>query len=120
VAGHVLYSNHNFLLTNLDAVHGNAVRAMGTVEVKGDQLQGVLQVGLKPELLDWVPGSLEAVFTEQREGLNWTVVHLSGTVQDPKEDLSRRILSAVEDRLGRDLRNRLKDTAKSLRDLFKH
>jgi hypothetical protein len=120
VAGHVLYSNHNFLLTNLDAAHRDAVRVMGTVEVKGDQLQGVLQVGLKPELLDWVPGSLEAVFTEQRGGLNWTVVRLSGTVQEPKEDLSKRILSAVEDRLGRDLRNRLKDTAKSLRDLFKH
>lgn len=120
VAGHVLYSNHNFLLTNLDAVYRDAVRMMGTVEVKGDQLQGVLQVGLKPELLDWVPGSLEAVFTEQRGGLNWTVVRLSGTVQEPKEDLSKRILTAVEDRLGRDLRNRLKDTAKSLRDLFKH
>ena len=93
---------------------------MGTVEVTGDQLQGVLQVGLKPEFLDWVPGSLEAVFTEQRDGLNWTTVRLSGTVQEPKEDLSKRILSAVEDRLGRDLRNRLKDTAKSLRDLFKH
>jgi hypothetical protein len=120
VSGHVLYSNHNFLLTNLNAVHRDVVRVMGTVEVKGDQLQGVLQVGLKPELLDWVPGSLEAVFTEQRDGLNWTVVRLSGTVQEPKEDLSKRILSAVEDRLGRDLRNRLRDTAKSLRDLFKH
>lgn len=120
VSGHVLYSNHNFLLTHLDAVCRTTARVMGTVEVTGTQLQGVLQVGLKPELLDWVPGSLEAVFTEQRDGLNWTVVHLSGTVQEPKEDLSRRILSAVEDRLGRDLRNRLKDTAKSLRDLFKH
>ena len=120
VAGHVLYANHNFLLTNLDAMYRDAVRVMGTVEVKGDQLQGALQVGLKPEFLDWVPGSLEAVFTEPREGLNWTVVHLSGTVQEPKEDLSKRILSAVEDRLGRDLRNRLKDTAKSLRDLLKH
>jgi hypothetical protein len=120
VAGHVLYSNHNFLLTNLNAAYRDAVRVMGTVEVKGDQLQGVLQVGLKPEFLDWVPGSLEAVFTEQRDGLNWTVVRLSGTVQEPKEDLSKRILSAVEDRLGRDLKNRLKDTAKSLRDLFKH
>ncbi|MBV8901425.1 MAG: hypothetical protein JOY92_15085 [Verrucomicrobia bacterium] len=120
VAGHALYSNHNFLLTNLDAAYRDTVRVMGTVEVKGDQLQGVLQVGLKPELLDWVPGSLEAVFSEQRGGLNWTVVRLSGTVQEPKEDLSKRILTAVEDRLGRDLRNRLKDTAKSLRDLFKH
>jgi hypothetical protein len=120
VAGHVLYSNHNFLLTSLNAVYRDAVRVMGTVEVKGDQLQGVLQVGLKPELLDWVPGSLEAVFTEQRDGLNWTVVRLSGTIQEPKEDLSKRILSAVEDRLGRDLKNRLRDTAKSLRDLFKH
>lgn len=120
VAGHVLYSNHNFLLTNLNAAYRDTIKVLGTVEVKGDQLQGVLQVGLKPDLLDWVPGSLEAVFTEQRNGLSWTVVRLSGTVQEPKEDLSKRILTAVEDRLGRDLKNRLKDTAKSLRDLFKH
>jgi len=120
-AGHVLYSNHNFLLTNLNAAYRDTIRVLGTIEVKGDQVQGVLQVGLKPELLDyWVPGSLEAVFTEQRNGLNWTVVRLSGTVQEPKEDLSKRVLAAVEDRLGRDLKNRLKDTAKSLRDLFKH
>jgi hypothetical protein len=90
------------------------------VEVTGDQLQGLLEVGLKPEFLDWVPGSLEAVFTDERDGLHWTSVRLSGTVQEPREDLSKRLLNAMQDRLGRDLKNQLKDTTKTLRELLKH
>ncbi|MBV9489888.1 MAG: hypothetical protein JO069_09215 [Verrucomicrobia bacterium] len=118
--GHLSYSDRHFLFTNLNGAYRGAARVAGTLEVTDDQrLRGLLQVGLKPALFDWVPGSLEAVFTTPHDGLYWTDVRVWGTVQNPQEDLSSRVAAALQDRLGRELKNQLKDAARGLRDLFK-
>ena len=54
-------------------------------------LHGALRLGLTRQYLDWLPNP-EEVFNRQRGGYLWTTVHLSGTIDEPKQDLSPRIV----------------------------
>ncbi len=119
-SAHVRYDYRHWRFTAIEAAYRDAVRITGAVEVTGKELQGQLQVGCRPGFLDWIPGAMQAVFTEERDGLRWTPVQLSGTVDDPKEDLTKRLLDSLGERFGRDLKKDLKDVGKSLRDLWKH
>jgi hypothetical protein len=40
------------------------------------------------------------VFTRERDGYLWTTVHLSGTVEEPRQDLSPRIIEALQESPG--------------------
>ncbi|HEY0794065.1 MAG TPA: hypothetical protein VGD78_23590 [Chthoniobacterales bacterium] len=120
VQAHVDYKNHQLSMTDLQAASGDALRVTGMVDVAGDQLQGQLQLGVKPALLEWIPGALELVFPQAHDGYQWTPVQLSGTLQNPKEDLTKRLVGAMEDRLGKNVKNGLRDAVRSLRDLLKH
>jgi hypothetical protein len=72
------------------------VRVEGNYAIDGDErLSGTVQVGLTPQTLQWIPGSRERVFTENRNGYVWTPVRLGGTVQSPSEDLSARLVAAA-------------------------
>jgi hypothetical protein len=53
-----------------------------------------LRAGLTPQTLQWMPGSRERVFTERDGGYLWTDVELGGTLDQPTENLSRRLLVA--------------------------
>lgn len=77
----------------------------GLIAIEGDmnlddnQLNGLLQVGVAPSVLAGVPGAESVVFTESRAGMRWTPVQISGTLDDPKEDLSARMVRAAGERI---------------------
>jgi hypothetical protein len=66
-------------------------RIEGAIAVDRRALHGTLRLGLTRRYLDWLP-SPEKVFNREQSGYLWTTVHLSGTIDEPKQDLSRRII----------------------------
>lgn len=63
------------------------------------QMNGDFQVGLAPGTLAQIPGAEEDVFQPGPRGLMWAPMHLSGTLDDPKEDLSARLMAAAGARM---------------------
>lgn len=74
-------------------------RIEGLVSVREKSLGGAIQLGVAREYLEWLPQP-EEVFTKERGGYLWTTVHLSGTVEQPQQDLSPRIIEALKESPG--------------------
>ncbi len=68
--------------------------------------------------LQWLPGSQERVFTVARDGYFWTPVRVSGPIEHPHEDLTKRLLSAAASELLQGSKGTLEDAAKTLLDLI--
>lgn len=83
------------------------LRIEGGVEISGKNLSGQLMIGVPAGLLAHIPGAEEGVFTKENNqgklGLLWAPLTLSGTVDAPKEDMSRRLMMAAGDRILRKL-----------------
>ncbi len=67
----------------------------GTVAIDNRRLNGTLQLGATPQYLEWLPRA-ERVFARERNGYLWTTVRLTGTVDDPREDLSPRVAELLK------------------------
>lgn len=63
------------------------------------RLDGNFRVGLAPGTLSQIPGAEEDVFLPGERGLLWAPMRLSGTLDDPKEDLSARLMAAAGARM---------------------
>ena len=59
-------------------------------------MRGTLKLGLTREYLDWLPNP-EEVFSRRSNGYLWTDVHLSGTIEEPGQDLSQRIIELFKE-----------------------
>ena len=66
-------------------------RIEGDISVNRRLLRGTVRLGLAREYLDWLPNPQE-VFSRHPGGYLWTDVHLSGTINEPRQDLSQRII----------------------------
>lgn len=91
-------------------------RIEGAVSIREKSLGGAIQLGLAPEYLEWLPNAGE-VFPKEKAGYLWTTVRLSGTIDQPEQDLSPRIVEALKESPGaflglvfRQLGDWLKDT----------
>lgn len=85
-------------ITNLLLQSNGLMRIEGELTLDGLNVNGTLFVGVLPETLRWIPGAQGQVFTETRSSAPsfvWTTVHLTGTMDDPREDLSNRLLAAA-------------------------
>ena len=71
-------------------------RIEGSISVDRRSLRGTIKLGLTRQSLDWLPNP-EEVFTQKRSGYLWTIVHLSGTIDEPKQDLSPRIIELFKE-----------------------
>lgn len=72
------------------------LRVEGALHFDNDgNLGGTITAGLTPSTLQWIPGSQERVFLQSRNGYLWTDVAVGGTIQNPTEDLSARLLRAM-------------------------
>ncbi len=87
------------------------VRIEGSVDIVGDQLAGDLKVGVAPGTMRWIPGAERLVFVEDRDGFRWAPLRLSGTTDDPKEDLSARLIAAAGESLLDELPDGLREMA---------
>jgi len=63
----------------------------GEISIEQRRLRGTIRLGLAREYLDWLPNP-EEVFRRREDGYLWTDVHLFGTIDDPGQDLSPRII----------------------------
>ncbi|MEO6052914.1 MAG: hypothetical protein ABIP97_02785 [Chthoniobacterales bacterium] len=82
--------------TNLVLESKGLLRVEGTCLIQKDgSLGGTLRVGVTSQSLQWLPGSQARVFTVSKNGYLWTDVQLSGTIQNPRENLSARLLTAA-------------------------
>ena len=75
------------------------LRIQGAISVDHRSLGGTIQLGLARQYLDWLPNP-EEVFNRRRSGYLWTTVHLSGTIDEPKQDLSPRIIELFKESPG--------------------
>ena len=112
------YHERELQLSDIRASYQDQIRVEGTGSITPDHLSGDLLLGLSPKILGWIPGAEEKVFTEQRDGLRWTTVKISGTPQQPKEDLTKRLIGAFRDRMTKEFKGEKKDAIKSLLDMF--
>jgi hypothetical protein len=75
------------------------MRIEGRMDVIGEQLDGRFQLGLAPGTLARIPGAESKVFVERREGLMWAPLRITGTKDNPQEDLSERLIAAAGERM---------------------
>jgi hypothetical protein len=115
---HIRYQESELQLSDLRASYQDQIRIEGAGSLAPDHLSGNLLLGLSPKILGWIPGAEETVFTEQRDGLHWTTVKISGTPKQPKEDLTKRLISAFRDRMTKEFKGKKEDAIKSLLDMF--
>jgi hypothetical protein len=86
-------------VTNLVLQSNGLIRVEGNFTIEKKNIDGEFFVGVTPDTLRWIPGSQDRVFTESRAGspagLVWTKVRVSGPIDQPREDLSNRLLAAA-------------------------
>ncbi|MGD9895509.1 MAG: hypothetical protein AB7T14_00300 [Candidatus Methylacidiphilaceae bacterium] len=78
-------------ISDIDIQSGDAMMINGWAEVEGKRVSGVLNVGLRPELVPPAPQVKAGLFRQGAGGYFWTTVRLSGTTDDPQEDLTPRL-----------------------------
>jgi hypothetical protein len=71
------------------------IRIEGNLAIHGDQLDGTFRLGVARGVLATIPGAEADVFLPGEKGLLWTQVKISGTTDDPKEDLTDRLIAAA-------------------------
>ena len=89
------WSKGEITLTNLVLSSESLVHLEGTLIIRGDQLDGRFRLGLAPGTLATIPGAETDVFLSGERGLLWTPLHVTGTLDDPKEDLTGRLIDAA-------------------------
>jgi hypothetical protein len=67
----------------------------GTVLVDKRSMSGSLQFGAARKYLEWLPRAQE-IFSRERDGYLWTTVNLSGSLREPREDLSPRLAELLK------------------------
>jgi hypothetical protein len=82
-------------VNEIDIEAEGVFRLQGTVEIDNRRLNGTLQLGATPKYLEWLPRA-ERVFARERDGYLWATVRLTGTVDDPREDLSPRVAELLK------------------------
>lgn len=74
-------------------------RIEGALSIRDKSLGGAIQLGVARDYLEWLPNAGE-VFPKERAGYLWTTLHLSGTIDDPGQDLSPRIIEVLKESPG--------------------
>jgi len=97
ISGNYQWTGGALTLTNLVAESKGLMRIEGSCGMAADgALTGTVRVGVAPQTLQWLPGSRERVFTVAQNGYLWTDVRVGGTLHNPKEDLSARLVAAMK------------------------
>jgi len=89
----------NLELHQIKIVSKGLVSVEGDLSVDGETLNGLVQVGVTRATLSGIPGAESKVFTTERDGLLWAPVRISGTLRDPQEDLTQRLMDAAGQRI---------------------
>jgi hypothetical protein len=85
--------------SNLVLASESLIRLEGSLAIRGRELDGTFRLGLAPGTLAAIPGAETVVFLPGERGLLWSPLRLTGTVEDPQENLSERLIAAAEGRM---------------------
>ena len=75
-------------------------RVEGDISIDRRALRGVIQLGVARKHLDWLPNPEEIFTPDKGRGYLWTTVRLSGTIDQPQQDLSPRIIELFKESPG--------------------
>lgn len=89
------YSEGEILLSDLVMGSEGLIRIEGSLTIKGEVIDGRFQLGVVPGLLSNIPGAETDVFLPGTHGLLWTTLHVTGTRDNPEEDLTERLIAAA-------------------------
>ncbi len=90
----------------------------GSFTIKEGEIDGTVQLGVAPEIVDKFPGARKEVFTRDEDGYLWTPVKLSGPFAHPRDDLKPRLTKAVENHIAGGLLKPLLKPAKAMMDVI--
>ncbi|MGJ8633348.1 MAG: hypothetical protein ACSHX7_05455 [Luteolibacter sp.] len=82
-------------LTNFVLASEGLVRLEGEMTIRGEELDGTFMLGIAPGTLRKIPGAETVVFKRGSHGLLWTPLRVTGTKDDPDEDLTSRLIEAA-------------------------
>jgi hypothetical protein len=75
------------------------MRIEGSLSIRSSQLDGRFMIGVTPETLRWIPGAQSHVFTASNPsgtpGMIWTPLHITGSIDSPREDLTDRLIGGA-------------------------
>jgi len=96
---HVRGSGQTRQLDKIVIQSNGLMRLEGSVTIQSGQIDGRFMVGVTPETLSWIPGAQQHVFTSTNPsapaGMIWTPLHISGSVDAPREDLTERLIGGA-------------------------
>lgn len=84
-----------FELNQLVLASSGLMRLEGDLKVTGKRLDGRFLLGIAPGTLAMIPGAETRVFVPGERGLLWAPIRVTGTTDDPREDLSERLIIAA-------------------------
>ena len=99
------------VITNLKVQSDGLSRLEGSLVIDGRALDGNLRLGITPGTLQWIPGAEQKVFVTAEDGFLWTPVRLAGTLDEPSEDLTNRLIAGAVEKLVEDAPQKAIDTA---------
>ncbi|MCP5542443.1 MAG: hypothetical protein H7A49_00910 [Akkermansiaceae bacterium] len=67
----------------------------GSLDIRDGNLDGRFLLGIAPGVLSSIPGAETDVFLPGERGLLWTPLHITGTLDNPEEDLTDRLIDAA-------------------------
>lgn len=89
------WANGEIVLSDIAMGSEGLIRLEGDLTIRGKAIDGRLRLGLIPGTLSNIPGAETKVFIPGTHGLLWTPVHVTGTLDDPQEDLTERLIEAA-------------------------
>jgi hypothetical protein len=89
------WEDDRLVLSNITLASEGLARLEGMLVIRGRELEGDLRLGLVPGSLASIPGAETNVFRPGSHGLLWAPLRLGGTLDKPREDLSKRLIAAA-------------------------
>jgi hypothetical protein len=110
-----VYTPEKLIVTQLIMESDDLLRIEGNFTLVGDAIDGQFQVGIASSSLRWLPGAQSKVFTVTKDGYQWAPMRLTGTLQNPQEDLTPRLIAAAQSQIIDTLGNTAKDALELLK-----
>ena len=107
-------NGERLVITNLVLESDGLTRLEGSLTLNGEVIEsGKFRLGVTPGTLAMIPGAERKVFVESGDGgFLWTDVEVVGTLSEPRENLSQRLVGAAIGSVIEDAPGKVLDTAK--------
>lgn len=96
---HVIGSGESRQFEKIVIQSNGLLRIEGNIAILSGKIDGHFMIGVTPETLRWIPGAQQHVFTSTNPtapaGMLWTPLHITGTLDAPREDLTERLMGGA-------------------------